>query len=84
MEFLVQITVALPLDLSAERRAQLAAAERERGMSLARDGVLCAIWRVPGRSANCGIWSAPDATVLHDALISLPKLPPGWEQHDIT
>ena len=33
------------------------------------------IWRIPGRLANVGVWSAPDATALHDALTSLPVFP---------
>ena len=42
---------------------------------LARDGVIRAIWRVPGRLANRGIWTTADATALHDALSSLPMWP---------
>jgi muconolactone D-isomerase len=30
------------------------------------------LWRIPGRTANWGLWRANDATELHDALISLP------------
>jgi muconolactone D-isomerase len=75
MEWLVEITVQLPADLAEERRAELLRAELERGTALASAGVLRAIWRVPGRHANCGIWSAPDATALHAALVSLPLWP---------
>ncbi len=75
VEFLVEADVALPADLDEERRAALLAAEFERGSALARAGVLRAIWRVPGRLANRAIWSAADATALHEALVSLPLWP---------
>lgn len=75
VEFLVQVEVALPAGLDDGRRAALMAAEFERGNALAQAGLLRAIWRVPGRLANRAIWSADDATVLHDALTSLPLWP---------
>jgi muconolactone D-isomerase len=75
VEFLVEIEVALPADLDEARRTQLLAAELERGKTLAEAGVLLAIWRVPGRLANRAIWSATDATALHEALVSLPLWP---------
>jgi muconolactone D-isomerase len=75
VDFLVEAEVVLPHDLDDERRASLLAAERERGSELAQEGVLRAIWRVPGRFANRAIWSAADATALHDALASLPLWP---------
>src|SRR5271165_2724714 len=64
MEFLVEIDVSLPPALDTDSRRELQAAEFERGSVLARDGVIRAIWRVPGRLANCGIWTMPDATAL--------------------
>jgi muconolactone D-isomerase len=75
MEFLVQIEVRLPADIDGEVRAGLARAEAARGTQLADAGVIRAIWRIPGRLANCGIWSAEDATALHEALTSLPMWP---------
>ena len=75
MEFLVEIEVKLPSDLPEARRATLLEAEHVRGTELAKAGVLRAIWRVPGRTANRGIWEAPDATALHEAIISLPLWP---------
>jgi muconolactone D-isomerase len=75
MEFLVEIEVTLPPDLPEERLTALRAAEHERGTALAEAGTLRAIWRLPGRFANRGIWEAPDATALHDALVSLPLWP---------
>ena len=72
MEFLVQVDVRLPADLEPERRRVLLEAELERGTALAEAGLLRAIWRVPGQLANRAIWSAEDATALHEALVSLP------------
>jgi muconolactone D-isomerase len=75
MEFLVSIETTLPHSLSHEDKERLATAEFERGQELASQGILCAIWRVPGRLANRAIWSAPDATTLHEAITSLPMWP---------
>jgi muconolactone D-isomerase len=72
MEFLVEIEVRLPHTVSDMERTKLIAAERVRGSELAGEGTIRAIWRVPGRFANCGIWSASDATALHSAISSLP------------
>lgn len=82
MDFLVQIDVRLPADLAPERRRVLLEAELERGTALAEAGLLRAIWRVPGRLANRAIWSAEDATELHEALVSLPLWP--YMQVDVT
>jgi len=80
MEFLVDIDIRLPTGLAEERRAALLEAEFARGSALAAAGVLRAVWRVPGRLANRGVWSAPDATALHEALVSLPM----WQYMDVT
>lgn len=79
MEFLVEIDVHLPQQLTEDERAQLIAAERVRGNELAAEGTLRAIWRVPGQFANRAIWSAPDATHLHEAIASLPL----WHYADV-
>jgi muconolactone D-isomerase len=75
MEFLVEIDTHLPDDLEGERRAELQAAEFARATDLAEAGTIRAMWRIPGRLANCGVWSAPDATTLHNAISSLPFWP---------
>ncbi|HTW98723.1 MAG TPA: muconolactone Delta-isomerase family protein [Acidimicrobiales bacterium] len=72
VEFLVAIEVELPPGMDEGARQRLLAAERRRGGELAAAGVIRAIWRVPGRLANRAIWSAPDATALHEAITSLP------------
>lgn len=75
MEFLLEIEVRLPPSMEDAERARLIGAERARGRELAEQGVIRAIWRVPGRFANRAIWSAADATDLHDAIQSLPLWP---------
>ncbi len=65
----------MPASMDEAERARLIEAERVRGRELAEQGIIRAIWRVPGRFANRAIWSAPDATELHDAIQSLPLWP---------
>jgi muconolactone D-isomerase len=75
MEFLVQIQVTLPPELSSARLEELTDAEQARGRELKNQGVIRRMWRIPGRTANVGIWDAADATALHEALCSLPMFP---------
>lgn len=75
MEFLVRFEATLPESMDDERRAALKAAERARAVELRDAGVLRRLWRVPGRRGTVGLWEAPDATALHDALSSLPQFP---------
>jgi muconolactone D-isomerase len=75
MEFLVRFETHLPDGMGDAERKQLRDAERARAMRLRADGVLKRLWRVPGRRAVVGLWEAPDATALHDALASLPQFP---------
>lgn len=80
MEFLLSVEVRLPPTMEEAQRARLIEEERIRGCELAEEGVILAIWRVPGRFANRAIWSAADATELHDAIQSLPL----WPYIDVT
>jgi muconolactone D-isomerase len=75
MEFLVQIQVTLPPELSSESRQELMGREQARGRELVNEGIIRRIWRIPGRTANVGIWDAADPTALHQALSSLPMFP---------
>jgi muconolactone D-isomerase len=75
MEFLVRIQVSLPPDMDPAARTELLERERARGFELKQEGMIVRIWRIPGRLANVGIWQAPDATALHEAIASLPLFP---------
>lgn len=75
MEFLVQIQVTLPPELSSGSRQELMEREQVRGRELMNEGVIRRIWRIPGRTANVGIWDAANPTALHEALSSLPMFP---------
>ena len=75
MEFLVRFEVDAPASMTADERERLRGLERVRAMELREQGILRRLWRVPGRRAVVGLWEAPDATALHDALASLPMFP---------
>ncbi|MBU2669865.1 muconolactone Delta-isomerase family protein [Actinoplanes bogorensis] len=79
MKFLVRLTTMLPPEMNDERRNALLAAEAERGRELVTDGTIEQLWRLPGRLANVGVWSVPDADALHVALTSLPL----WRWMDV-
>jgi muconolactone D-isomerase len=82
MEFLVQIVVNLPPDMDSTERADLLERERRKAEQLRATGVIKRIWRIPGRSANVGVWEAADPTELHDAITSLPLFP--WLAVEVT
>lgn len=73
MDFLVHMEVHA--DVSAETVHGLTADEARRARELADEGMMLRLWRVPGRRANWGIWSAETADELHAALASLPLFP---------
>ena len=75
MEFLVRFETITPGSMPAAEREELRVRERERAMELRAAGTLVRLWRVPGRRAVVGLWEAPDATALHEALASLPTFP---------
>lgn len=74
MDVLVRIDVTLPPAMDGEFRQRLLAEERQAGEKLVDAGVIHAMWRVPGRLANVGIWRVPDGAALDQALGSLPLL----------
>lgn len=82
MRFLVRITVRLSTDLDPQEQDALLARERARGRDLKAAGTIVDMWRIPGRLANVGIWSAPTATALHAAISSLPVFP--WTEVEVT
>lgn len=75
MEFLVRIQVNWPPDGDEDLRRSLVEREAQRARELAAQGVIVRLWRVPGRWANLGLWRAPDASQLHEAISSLPFFP---------
>jgi muconolactone D-isomerase len=75
VEYLLRIEVTWPPDGDPEERERRIQAERARARELAEVGIIKRLWRIPGRWANWGIWEAPDATTLHEAVTSLPMWP---------
>lgn len=82
VDFLVHIDVRLPPTTDDDKKARLVEAEAARAQELAKKGTIVRLWRIPGRWSNVGIWSARDATELHDALSSLPLFP--WLDVSVT
>lgn len=72
MEFLVEMRVEVPDSWSREEAERRLLEERKRGRELVAAGAIRSIWRIPGSTANVGIWQAEDATNLHELLSSLP------------
>lgn len=72
MRFLVRIEAHLPADLDADELTRLNAAETARGIALREAGTIEHIWRLDGRRANVGVWSAPSREVLDEEIDSLP------------
>jgi muconolactone D-isomerase len=75
VQFLLHIEVTWPPDGDPEERELRILAERDRARELAEAGVIKRLWRIPGRWGNWGLWEAPDATVIHEAVTSLPMWP---------
>ncbi|MFF5261773.1 muconolactone Delta-isomerase family protein [Actinomadura viridis] len=74
-EFLVRIEIELPAEMPAAEAEELRSRERKRGGELRDAGHLIRIWRVPGRTANVGIWAAASVSELRAVLASLPLFP---------
>ena len=74
MEFLVRQCSAVG-SLSNEQREKLRTAERARAAELREAGILIKLWRVLGSNDSIALYEAPDADILHDALVSLPMFP---------
>jgi muconolactone D-isomerase len=75
MEFLVRADNRLPADFPSEQREQMRTGERAIAARWRAEGMLQRLWRVPGRTDWVGLFTAPDATVLHDELSTLPMYP---------
>lgn len=68
--------------MDAGAKADLLDQEGRRGRELRESGTIVRIWRLPGQTANVGIWQAEDATDLHAAISSLPLFP--WMSVQVT
>lgn len=75
MEFLVNIKLKWPDDMDGEERERVSREERAHAAELIRQGKLIRMWRVPCRFENWGLWSAKDATELHEIITGLPANP---------
>lgn len=74
-EFLVNISFHWPESIPEDTRQALIVKEQAHAATLADQGILVRMWRVPGRKENWGLWRARDATHLHEILTSLPVWP---------
>lgn len=74
-EYLVRITVNRPVAMSDSQWESVLRREAEHAGRYRATGAIVRIWRVPGTTANVGIWSAQTATELHDKLAALPAFP---------
>jgi muconolactone D-isomerase len=81
-EYLIQMQINIPPEMPVDQQDDLRAREKERGLQLRAEGTIQRVWRVPGRTANIGYWHAPDATVLHEKISSLPMFP--WLDVQVT
>jgi muconolactone D-isomerase len=75
MEFLLRIEVTWPPDGDPAEKDRRILAEAARARELAAQGIIKRVWRIPGQWANWGLWEAPDATAIHEAVTSLPMWP---------
>jgi muconolactone D-isomerase len=82
VEFLVQIQVRFPPEMTSEQLADIMQRETVRGRELQEAGTIVRIWRVAGKRANVGIWKADTGDELHAAITSLPAFP--WLEASVT
>ncbi|WP_378148694.1 muconolactone Delta-isomerase family protein [Cnuibacter sp. UC19_7] len=73
-EYLVTIDIDTG-DLDPAEVTRLRQAEGVQATRLAEEGRIVALWRVPGRWANVGLWRAPSRSTLDQALATLPLRP---------
>ena len=72
---MVEMTVQLPPDMTAEARADAARAREAYAQGLQRDGRWEHLWRVAGRYANVSIFEVGSADELHEIVSGLPLFP---------
>jgi muconolactone delta-isomerase len=74
VDFLVQIDIR-EIEGGADVEKLLRQGEAMRARELAGAGVIQRLWRIPGRRANWGIWTADSVDHLQQAFASLPLFP---------
>ncbi|RJO79420.1 muconolactone Delta-isomerase [Nocardia panacis] len=75
MLFHVRMDVRLPLELSAETRAEIIAREKAYSQELQRTGKWPHLWRIAGEYANYSILDVESNDELHQLLSGLPLFP---------
>ena len=76
MYFIVEMEIAVPPDLEAEKLAELTRRERDRAAEINGQGnFFQQVWVVPGQRSRIMICTAADAAELHNTFQSLPAFP---------
>ncbi len=75
MLFMVEMTVAIPLDFDKDEADRIKATEKAYSQALQESGEWRRIWRVAGQYANVSIFDVESNTRLHDILMGLPLYP---------
>jgi len=74
-EYLVNIQITWPDDMTEKQLEQITLEEREMAKTRTKEGHLVRMWRVPGRRENWGLWRAKNISELHDIIAKLPVWP---------
>jgi len=75
MLFKVEMTIAIPDTLPAERVGEIKAQEKAYAQQLQQSGKWRHVWRVAGEFKNVSIFDVESNEELHDLLTGLPLYP---------
>ncbi|MEY8769508.1 muconolactone Delta-isomerase [Erwinia sp. DT-104] len=75
MLFKVEMTIAIPDSLPAERVTEIKAQEKAYAQQLQRSGKWRHVWRVAGQFKNVSIFDVESHDELHELLTGLPLYP---------
>ncbi|WP_380180454.1 muconolactone Delta-isomerase [Kalamiella sp. sgz302252] len=75
MLFKVEMTIAIPDSLSAERVSEIKAQEKAYAQQLQQSGKWRHVWRVAGEFKNVSIFDVESNEELHELLTGLPLYP---------